>query len=808
MIKKSLYKHLLVGTVSAFVLSCTAGALEAQEVKSFDIEAKTLSKALLDFNAQSGIMVMVSGDLVEGKLAPAVKGEMDSMEALERILRGSGLEYQKVDDHTITVSSVDQATMSTSDAMADSGKEASFVLEEIVVTATRRSASMQDVPISINAFSGNKLEESGVTDVEDLQLLAAGLDVSNTFGEVRVALRGIGGTTQFGPGSEEGVAMHTDGVVQARRKDRSMGFYDIARIEVLRGPQGTLYGRNATGGSINIITNAPTETFEAGGRLTYGNYDLIETEGYASGPLIGDKLTGRLAFKTRRNDGYTVNIFDGSRYHNDDFAAVRGKLRFDATDMLRMDLTADYARDSGITPLIYQRNITNSPLPFENPPTNGFLPSGRRINQNDRFFSDHEVWGVSGKIGWDLGSMTLSSLTAYRKTDVNRAVDNDGSPLSILVNDLDRRISKQLSQELTLASAGESDLEWVTGLFYFSSNQSGETIYSIPTYSIVVDNSLLALKTDAYAVFGEVSYPVLPRATLTVGARYSYEEKSLDEGPLGQLSDDWGSFTPKVALSYAATDNLSAYVTFSKGFKAGGYNGAQQLGGAYDPEKVTSYEAGVKFASDDNRFRANGAVFYMDYTDLQLTSIVTDPDTGVTDGVVNNAAAVTIKGVEFDIQARPVESLSFDGNLSYLDANFDSFPNAINAVQGNATVDATGNRMPNAPKFSFNLSATYTATLGDWGFAHLRGEYFYKGRTYFTPLQEDSESQKAFGIVNARLTFEEMEGHWEIAFWAKNIADKLIANQRTQSGSALYGRPLFINYLPPRTYGVTVGYRF
>ncbi len=693
-------------------------------------------------------------------------------------------------------------------------------LGEIIVTATRREARLQDIPMSINAFGSDQLEERGVESVHDMQFLAAGLQIDNSVGITRITIRGIG-NNQVNEGSESGVAVHRDGVFLSERPEQGTSFFDVERIEILRGPQGTLYGRNATGGSVNIITKAPTRYFEAGGSLTYGNYDLVETEGYASGPLIGDELMARFAFKTRTHDGFTPNIFDGRRLDNGDLASVRGKLRYEPTSSFRLDLVADYNRDDSVRGFVAERNSTGQPLAHElgadgvlGTPDDGILPSGRAVNYNDENLNEREWWGLSAKAEWDLGGVTLGSTTAYRKAHYSQSSDLDGGDLSRLLSEALTYDAEQISQEITLSSSGDAELQWVLGAYYFHADRSLILPIPLPPLGTTLLGEVDDLPIDTYAVFGEANYPVLDRLTLTIGARYNYERKSIDQSSTifgvtssEQLEDSWNSFTPKAALTYEFSDAVTAYATVGKGFKAGGFNTGTLQGRSFEPEKVTNYEVGLKSLLLDGRLRSSISLFHMDYRNLQV-EVRRDNGQGAVLLSIDNAATATIRGIELEIEARPTEHLSLDGNVSYLDAKFDRWPDAINNLQGNAPVDVSGNRLPSSPKWAANLGVSYAIPIGIWGSATLRGEYSYKSRTFFRPFEEMDLSQEPFGLFNARLTFEDADGRWSIASWIKNLTDEVAAAGMTQFGSSLSGRPRAVILHPPRTYGVTVGYRF
>ncbi len=816
LLNKGFVKNRLAGAVSLFALATSAFTISVHaDTAEFSIKSQPLSVALNRFSEQSNIIVVAPAGLVRDKKAPAVMGVLEAEAALKMMLSGTGLDYQVDENGTIIISQANLSDGAISDA-SDSNEDVSFMLEEIIVTATRREASMQDVPMSINAFNGERIRKSGINNVQDLQFLSAGLHVANENGMMRVAIRGIG-SNQSSPGAESGAAVSRDGVYLAMRQDVGMGFFDIERVEILKGPQGTLYGKNATGGAVNIITKAPTEEFEAGGSVTIGNYDLVETQGFVSGPLAGDKLTARFAFKTRDHDGYTPNIFNGRDEDNGDFSGVRGRVRYEPSNSFYLDLTADYTRDNGLPSYVHSRGRSGEPITGELPPYNSVLPEGRSVNHNNAGVNRKETWGLTAKAEWNFDTMALKSLTAYRELHWLANLDLDGTDVDLFYLDGEDRDAKQFSQELTLSSSSDSLLQWIVGGYYFQGRETSFLPIPIPVGGLQVDLDA-DVADKAYALFGQASYQISNRLTLTLGGRYSYEEKSsdsivdLDIEGLGLIStteyleDNWSSFTPKAALNYALSDDITAYATVSKGFKAGGYEGNAQQGRAYDPETVINYEIGVKATFFDGSLRANLSAFYMDYSDLQVQVQRLHPVTGTFSLLIDNAATATIQGLEFDFEARPLTGLMIDGGLSYLDATYDHWPDAVDSIRGDTEFDVSGNKLLGTPEWAGNISASYTFGLASWGSATLRGEYAYKGRVYFSPFEEPFLSQKGFGLFNARLSFSDADERWTIALWARNITDELVASSRLEEVAA--GQTASNFYLPPRTYGVTVGYRF
>ncbi|MEO8722828.1 MAG: TonB-dependent receptor [Sphingobium sp.] len=697
-------------------------------------------------------------------------------------------------------------------ASATDGADTQAEVGEIMVTATRRSERLRDIPVSIAAFGGEKINQSGIFDVTQLDRLAAGMQVSTNYGGYqRITVRGIG-SNQTNPGGNPSVAVHRDGVYLQTNPDFGMGFFDVDRIEVLRGPQGTLYGRNATGGAVNIITGSPTPDFHAGGTVSIGNYGLVETEGFASGPVIGDDLTGRIAFKTRKDTGYLRNIFNGQSYNGSDFAGVRGKLRYDAGDNFSVDLSGDYNRDDAVGLPYFTRARTNVPQPAEL--AGLVVPSFPFVNMDYTNRRHAETWGGSANIRVGLGFAELKSLTAYRKYNLSYNIDSDGQPLD-LSHSLGTENFKQLSEELTLTSTAGGNLKWVAGLFYFHIDDMAIRTLAFPQRGTAQVNNIPSLGGDAYGIFGEASYQIIPSLALTVGGRYSYEKKSISQtqtfagtASVEDLKNHWGDFSPKVALVYTVSPQVNVYATVSRGFKAGAYNGYALQGKAVDPETVTNYEIGIKNSFFGGRLRSNLSLFKMDYKNLQVSIFQTNPLTGASTAALANAATATIKGAEFDFDAKISDSLSIYGNGSYLDAKIKRWTNAIDPARGSRTFDVSGNRLPYAPRWAINAGAAYTVPISGQATATLSGEWAYKSRVFFSPFQDAFLSQKAYGLWNARLSFEGTNKKWSLAFWGKNLTNRLVQNDALENYSAISGSRTTRFPLAPRTYGASVGYKF
>jgi|688.fasta_scaffold28413_2 iron complex outermembrane receptor protein len=583
------------------------------------------------------------------------------------------------------------------------------VLEEVVVTAEKRSSTVQDTPISIAAFSGAELESAGITTTDGLSNLTPGLVVQK---EVigKVVIRGVG-TENFSVGSDPGVAIHHDGVYVARSSVSIFDFFDTERVEVLRGPQGTLYGRNATGGVINIISRKPEKDFGGYAKLDVGNYSKVRVEGALNAPF-SDAVSGRLSVLWAQRDGYSENKFatakarDNDQLDNQDLWAVRGQLAFEPSDTFSGLLQVDVARDdSNPTAFKYFTHAAGDPNMYWTVPSDKRLPSLREVSQGyeqNIVGSTRRVPSIGRahtdaanlKLTWDLGDLQLMSQTAYRKTIFSWLNDGDGTDVFFVTYFQDDD-SKQLTQEFQLANTGDGALKWILGAFYLKEDSK--------TFSGLAFNGLAAAlgfpagsiegilidgksNTKSYSAYAQGTYSLTDATRITAGVRYTKDEKDGDMYyllsnlvftpqfvgyPAGKtwadvLQDNWSAVTPKFGIDHDFTDDIMGYVSATRGFKSGGFNliGRQA---PYDPEYLWSYEAGLKTKLADGRVIANFGVFQYNYKDMQVGKITNASD------VLTNAGKATLRGFEAELRAALGGGFELNAGAAFLDAQYDEF---------------------------------------------------------------------------------------------------------------------------------------
>jgi iron complex outermembrane receptor protein len=710
---------------------------------------------------------------------------------------------------------------------------------EIIVTAQRRSESLQQVPISITALSGKTLNDAGIQDTERLSTLTPGLLVQRSV-VGKISIRGVG-NENYTIAGDPGVAVHSDGVYVARAAAGLFDLFDVERVEVLRGPQGTLYGRNATGGVINVLPNRPSDKFEGRVAGEYGNYNAYRVDAMINAP-VGQGLAFRLAGLRTARDGYTTNTNAAARARgfgdldSKDVWAVRGQLGTTGGGPLEARLNVEYLGDnSNLPPYKYLNRPDALPTADFGGGATAFQPQNLRVvNQGFELAipgttrgvgTDEDVFkstqlGVALHLKYDFGGVSASSITGYRKTKFNWLNDGDGSDV-FYVNYIQQDDSDQFSQELQL-TGGSDKLEWLLGGYYF--NEKGSSFIALPftfganlPFYIRIDGTA---KTDAIAGFGELRWKPTERLKITLGARYSHENRKakyryeINFGPpvtvVNQdLSADFNAFTPRLVLNYAATDNVNLYASATRGFKSGGFN-LLAIQPGFAPEKVWTYEGGIKSQFADRRVTLNANIFFSKYDDIQVGQIVN------LSSVLTNAAKATLKGAEIEFSARPTDAFDLGATIAYLDAKYDNFctgdptrptaPVSPGCTAANP-IQLAGNRFPRAPEWTLTGTAAYTIPLARGGLT-LRGDIRYQSKTFFTQFNRPLISQEGYTVVNGRLTYTAEGGRYSVGGFVNNLFDKNYFTEVLESGAfnpQLVGQGYVA---PPRTYGLTAAVKF
>jgi iron complex outermembrane receptor protein len=743
--------------------------------------------------------------------------------------------------------------------MAEAG---AGVIEEMIVTSQRREENVQSVPVAVTAFSGEALDEMGIVDIKGITERTPGftMGVFNP-GQPQFYIRGIG-SNEDGAGGDQSVIVFVDEVYIGRSAGSDMDLFDLERVEVLRGPQGTLFGKNVIGGAVSLVTKKPSEETEVKLEGTVGNLSAITLRGLASGE-IAENTYGKISFSSRRRDGYlhsqidqfpeyfpniAANLlgkFDQLNINNDSF---RGALRFLPTDSLEINLTANYSTMDRAGPSY--KSIGPGGIPYL--ADAALLPDYEdKIHQNlleDPGSSKNEIWGVTGRIDYDFNeTMTFTSLSSFREVEAEQQwflgtknltalrLSTNTVPLYLVGSNDYTDDSKTFTQEFRFTGS-TNRLNWVAGAYYlnektnrnerdsagldFSDGQGGVGV-SIPSIDGGDDQRN---KTDSYSLFGQFTFDLTETFSVTLGGRQTWEEKKIRRtGTPSALTparnydfeagEDWSAFTFRAGAEWQATEDIFIYATVSEGFKSGGYQGlaGNELIAStpFDPEEATLYELGFKTDWLDNRLRLNAAIFYTDYTDLQILQLLV-PEGAVpgTTGtlITQNAADADIEGVEVEFIVKPIDNLTIQGSYTHLKTEFANFfiPDGFRPPDlGGATpVDRTGNELRNAPKHAFNVLVRYDWQLPNGAAMSLQGDWRYKDKVYQDPDVLEFSAVPSYDVVDFRASYLFPNGNFETTLWMRNAFDEdyFLHNWPLQgSGQATPA--------PPRTYGVTITWR-
>lgn len=670
------------------------------------------------------------------------------------------------------------STTSLSAPLAQSNEAA--VLDLITVTARRKEESLQSVPVAVTAIGANTLRDFGASDLGDIQNMVPGLTLHEGDAENAVVyIRGIGQIDSLAF-ADPGVGVYIDDVYLGRAQGSFLDVYDVERIEVLRGPQGTLYGRNTIGGAVKFVSRKPSEETELRLSGTFGRFDRTDVQASVSGPLSGDKVLGSASVAYLARDGYSDNAFDGEDDGDKETFAWRAGLTFNASEQFTIEISTDGSRDHPNT----------SRTPSRETAVFGAVPANEDPFMVDADFNDLnqlDVTGVSSHVTFGASdTITLKSITAYRQMDYDTHLDLDATPFpffGVFVH----QDQDQFSQELQLSYDAGGSFNFVAGAYYFRETDETESGIFGPAIAFV-SNSLNDQTNRSYALYGQANFAVSDRLTATLGLRYTYEEKDFFRiqeffdaatplvPPLGQgfrvtdvdVSDDWNNFSPRFGLDYQATDNVMVYGNVSRGFKSGGFDGRSNSANeavAFQPETVWSYEAGIKSTLWDGKALLNIAGYYNDYKNLQLSSFVAD-DMGAFSALFTNAGSAEMKGFEVEFQAKPTADLGLNASLSFLDGQYNEFI-------GPGGTDISGEReLVNAPEWTFFIAPDYGMDVADLGRLTLRGDLAYRSKTYPTVSSSEILAQSGYALLGASATFEHASERWRLTFGGKNLTDK------------------------------------
>lgn len=703
-------------------------------------------------------------------------------------------------------------------------------LEEVVVTATKRSVALQDLAGSANVLGADKLGPGGIQEVRDMQVDIPNLSIGDQFGFARVFMRGIG-MTSIDIGGEGAVAFLQDGAIIPRPAAQLMGMFDLDQVEVLRGPQGTLYGRGATGGAINMVTAKPGEEFGGYLSVTAGNYSLAQFKGAIDVPM-GDALSMRIAASLDSRDGYGNNIFTGSDINDRDASAYRATFVYDDGGPLKATLSAQYyEEDDNNYAFSYfgQSQGSSIPVPFGVPILGGNtvgMVGGDfyDINSDQEPINDRDGQLINLTIDYAFNdSWSLKSITSSQSMDRFLRDDLDSTDANLFGQNNYTEESDSLGQELILNFSNDR-LDVLSGVMYFEEELYGEVRVPLtnlcfllapdacgtPVGEFLNSGNYLQdgdIDIEAWGAYVEATYSLSDAWSVIAGLRYNYEERDgtgsfifdaigLDV-PTNQR-ESWNDLTPRVTLQYSPNDNMMLYATYTEAFKSGVIN-TGSTSPPLDPETVDAFEIGLKGQNGSGTLRYSVAAFFYDYQDMQI-SFVDETSTVST----INAAEAENTGLELELEGNFENGFSFDFYLTYLSAEYQEFFNGDYA-NGFAIADLSGNNLPNAPESTAKLGLNWEGQVGN-GVLRLRGEAYYQDDVYFTEWNRPDAYQASYEQYNASAEYS-WNDQWQLSVWGRNLSDEEVMSNNIIT-APLYDSLRVGAVLPPRTYGATLTLQF
>ena len=715
------------------------------------------------------------------------------------------------------------------------------VLEEVIVTATHREVSAQDVPASLSVIGAQQLRSLRIRSADDLQNYVPGLSIkSSSIGSASYNIRGVGESIDD-ISVESGVGVYIDGIYVPRVGPAGGILFDLERIEVLRGPQGTLYGRNSAGGAINYITKDPDYEFGAEFGVEIAENDTYNAKGYVTGPLIEDKLLAKLSLVSMNSDGYMKNIYNGDKGTGVDAQAVRLGTKYIISDTAELSVTMGY-QENDPNPRMFTlvepgfRSVIHDLAPGypSEPASDDFY----EVDIDNTGYEKMDSGGVMTRLNIEHDHMDSVYLFGYGHAETRFDVDRDHSPVNLL-NEKHDEDTDWGSGEIRFTSTREGawsmggKAEWLFGLYYFKENGHRDVSFYTDVFVLFFGDGLPFptaeinffpdIETEAKAVFGEFTYDLMDTLRLTAGVRYTDEEKTFKSrseiidptkglfgpdfpgliapGANGGLIDEiyetkdstsWDDTTYKLSLEYDFNEELLAYALFSQGFKSGGYQGTASTAAgattAFDPENVDNYEMGLKGTFLDQRLQSNMSVYYMDYTDLQ-NGIATATGTPVT----LNADA-EIKGFEWDLIGLPMEGLQVGLSLGYIDSEYTNFDGAP---------EREGDPVNGVPEWKYSVFGDYVFDLWD-GDITLHADYVWEDDTKDAL---GSSSIPQWDILNLSVAYRSADGSWEVLGYVNNVTDEEYWLENSIGALSTPPEAMPRMVASPRVYGATLTYR-
>jgi outer membrane receptor protein involved in Fe transport len=707
-------------------------------------------------------------------------------------------------------------------------------IERVVITAERRVTVLDTTPAAITALSGARLAERGDTGLADLAMLSPNTSFTNGQGASQIFVRGIGNVFILA-GGDPGVALYSDGAYVSDQTSSNTALFDTQRVEILRGPQGALYGRNATGGAVNIISALPTSSFQARLGLLLGSDNRRESEGFISGPLA-DGLQGRLSYQVKEADGYTRNPLAGQaagpvipggpssvgpkRLDDLSSRALRGQLQTAIGGGGTLRFVAAHYResDAGMSVPVLPDPVSIPVLLF------GVTQSSDpRVMKSQGSSNRVDVDTAQALLDLPIGSNTLSASLSWRRSKADRLWDSDGTEALVATSGFSTG-STDKSLDVHLASDDTAQLQWMFGITALEFDQRQDITIStqVPLGFIVPGQPLTVpfpggvgfvlggnVHTRSSAAYADLRYALNPQWSLLAGLRVNHDSKRADEyqniaafglAGTGHPSDGWTSTPGSVGVEYKPAAGMLAYARLAHGFKSGAVNLGALQPNLVKPEKVTSFELGFKTEFLDRRGVLSAAAFSSRYKDMQVSQV------GQATTLLANASAARIDGVEIEAALRPLPQLTLSAGLGLMDPKYTDFTNVDLRNAPTTPVNVKGRQLAQASKQQATLGAEWAGSIGDLR-TTLRADYSWRGRFYFTEFNTPDAMQSAYGLLNLTATLRPAAGHWKL--WANvRNANDTAAYTSMSIASPVLGAARQVTYTPPRQYALGLSYDF
>lgn len=741
-----------------------------------------------------------------------------------------------------------QTAATTAAAEADSEG-----LAEIVVTAQRRVENVQNVPLAVTVLSANALDRNDVRDLSRVEVLTPGFSFGRSGSDARPAIRGVR-TENVSVSGDPTIGFFVDNIYRSRASQANEPFVDLERVEVQRGPQGTLYGRNTFGGNVSITTARPTDDLSAGGSFTYGSFDRVRGDGFANVPLT-DTLQLRVAGLRETMDGYVKGATRNLDIYNRDTTYGRATLRFKPVDALEAVLSYSYWQEKGTGAGAFGYRVGGVFLntttgafdldgqPFKlnvDPPGRDGIPDAGGVDRgfpintdpltyagDTRLEQDQKQHVVSLNLSADMGFATLRSITGYVDYEVFRNADNDFSQRAGNVDGQEDKLNA-FSQEVQLASNGNGPFQWIAGYFFFREDVTASFFSSCPTGARNTAGCAFAAglpRTTSNAVFGQASYWLVPeKLRLTGGIRYTSDKKRILRATAltdadqrlsritrtgQQLDFEFNRTTWRANAEYYLNDKSMIYATVSTGFRSGGFNNGvfinPLLQGSFGPEDVTAYEIGSKNRFFDNKVQLNLSAYRNEFKNLQVQNQFLVPAAGggfTTTSIILNAAEAHSQGIEVELQAVPATGLNIALSGTLMEAKYDDYRNTPAPANYSGFRDLSGNDVPYSPNFKFTGVVSYDVDLGDSGVVTPQATVLWSGSYFNTDFNTVLDKQDGFAKLDLRLGWRSANDKFTAEVFVNNVT-----NQITRNRATFGSRGLNESFDAPRMFGVRIGAR-